>query len=380
MNRDTLVVHIEHCPVVCKFGCGDKYDPTTIDQHSKVCPDFVIPCTFCKVSLKRKSINSKEHIWICPRACSNGCGAVLPASNQEQHNNENCPNFQLTCTHECKKQFMRKDLEAHMQICPTACTLGCSAQVAPINQQCHEDKDCPMKEIHCIENVIGCSWVGKRSAISAHLESCLFKQLYPAINMLQQFQQRYEEQHARMLQNLKAELTLPTGAIMPFAGDVAPPGWALCDGRVLDTGSPEQRPLAYLLGARFGQQGKLPDLRDRSVVGMGTTNTKIGEAIGSATHTLTVAEMPAHNHGGRVTTSTTGMHSHKSCGSRISGSTMPSCLYPAWTREGNAYGERTDFMRESGDHAHTFDITSNGENNPLALIPPSLVLNFIIKY
>ena len=63
-----------------------------------------------------------------------------------------------------------------------------------------------------------------------------------------------------------------TGMILMFTGSTAPSGWAFCDGN-----------------------NGTPDLRDRFIVGAGSTYN-VAATGGAATHTLTEAEMPAHNH------------------------------------------------------------------------------------
>jgi microcystin-dependent protein len=74
---------------------------------------------------------------------------------------------------------------------------------------------------------------------------------------------------------------IPIGAIIMWSGSTAPTGWQLCDFSDILSG-----PLA-------GQ--KTPDLRDRFVVGTGTSYA-IGDTGGSNTVTLTEQQMPVHNH------------------------------------------------------------------------------------
>jgi len=75
--------------------------------------------------------------------------------------------------------------------------------------------------------------------------------------------------------------TIPIGGIIMWSGSVAPSGWALCDG---------------------GQYGSVhaPDLRGRFVLGMGNgvglTGRSLNQQGGEERHTLSIAEMPSHNH------------------------------------------------------------------------------------
>ena len=66
----------------------------------------------------------------------------------------------------------------------------------------------------------------------------------------------------------------PVGMITMWSGSTSniPTGWALCNG-----------------------SNGTPDLRNRFIVGAGSTYT-VGQTGGEATHSLTTAELPSHNH------------------------------------------------------------------------------------
>lgn len=101
-------------------------------------------------------------------------------------------------------------------------------------------------------------------------------------------------------------------------------GWLLCDGRPLNVN--DFRQLFAVIGYSFGGSGStfnLPDPMGRvpGFVGQssGGGNTWImGDVSGEETHTLTIAEMPAHNHGtdasnnvvGNGLTGLSGEHTH----------------------------------------------------------------------
>lgn len=94
----------------------------------------------------------------------------------------------------------------------------------------------------------------------------------------------------------------------PFLGEIrttsfnfAPKGWALCNGQLLPIN--QNQALFAILGTTYGGNGQtnfaLPNLQSRIVVHPGASHT-LGEVGGEATHSLTVAETPAHTHVARA--------------------------------------------------------------------------------
>lgn len=81
--------------------------------------------------------------------------------------------------------------------------------------------------------------------------------------------------------NLTTDLAalVPVGTIVAYAGTSAPTGWHLCNGTAHGSTA-----LQTVLGS-----ANAPDLRDRFVVGAGSTYSR-GNTGGEATHTLTAAE------------------------------------------------------------------------------------------
>lgn len=97
------------------------------------------------------------------------------------------------------------------------------------------------------------------------------------------------------------KLFIPAGIITEFAGDTPPLGWLICNGQHVPIS--EYPALFAAIGHRYGGSGTifaLPDHRGRVGVGMNPINSdfnQLGKLGGSATHTLTVNEMPSHEHG-----------------------------------------------------------------------------------
>ena len=117
---------------------------------------------------------------------------------------------------------------------------------------------------------------------------------------------------------LKSIPKTPAGIILPFGGELAPTGWILCDGRILDSNNyPE---LFRAIGYRFKSLSQLedlgfssdffavPDLRGRLPLGadnMGGTSANIvtagsadniGSIDGSETKLIDISQIPDHLH------------------------------------------------------------------------------------
>jgi microcystin-dependent protein len=83
-----------------------------------------------------------------------------------------------------------------------------------------------------------------------------------------------------------------------FAFNFAPRSWAQCNGQLLPIN--QNQALFSLLGTTYGGDGRvnfaLPDLRGRVPIHLGNGFTQ-GQMSGEENHTLTLQELPAHNHG-----------------------------------------------------------------------------------
>jgi len=90
--------------------------------------------------------------------------------------------------------------------------------------------------------------------------------------------------------------------IKMFGGNFAPRGYAFCDGQLLPIS--QYTALFSLLGTSFGGDGRttfgLPNLKDRIPIhagrGPGLSTRILGQSGGSASVTLTEAQIPSHTH------------------------------------------------------------------------------------
>jgi len=87
------------------------------------------------------------------------------------------------------------------------------------------------------------------------------------------------------------------GEIRMFAGNFPPAGWAMCNGQLLAIS--ENDTLFNLIGTTYGGDGQetfaLPNLQGRLPIHQGN-GFVIGEMGGTETVTLTVNQIPVHNH------------------------------------------------------------------------------------
>lgn len=235
--------------------------------------------------------------------------------------------------------------------------------------------------------------------------------------------------------------TIPTGAEMPMYATGAVSGWVRENGRTIGSASSGATERAnadcealflHLWGvdanlAVSGGRGAsaaadwaanktiaLPDARGRALVGlddMGSTDqgrlvggtfgfgdgTTLGSYGGSASHTLTEAQLAAHTHANTATASTNGLHSHAGA-TGASGSTVEyvsgvnTNLGVAAGAAGNAITSLADVVRNTyanhdhtigadGSHTHTITVSnvSVGSGTAHNNLQPFAVRSIYIK-
>jgi microcystin-dependent protein len=121
------------------------------------------------------------------------------------------------------------------------------------------------------------------------------------------------------------------GEIRMFAGNFNPSGWEFCNGQLMPIS--ENDTLFVVIGTTYGGDGQetfgLPNLQSRIPLHMGTdaatgTTFQIGEAAGVEQVTLTVAQIPAHNH---PLTATNDSGSQANAGNAVLAAQSPVSIY-----------------------------------------------------
>jgi len=152
---------------------------------------------------------------------------------------------------------------------------------------------------------------------------------------------------------------VPSGGIIMWSGAIAaiPTGWVLCDGN-----------------------NSTPDLRDRFVVGAGSTYA-VDDTGGSSTVSLTEANLPSHTHGaGTLAADSAGAHTH----------TTSNSFYNSGGSGGTAYSNKLSVteglsseitINSAGAHTHTISgsTASTGSGTAHENKPPYYALAYIMK-
>lgn len=164
--------------------------------------------------------------------------------------------------------------------------------------------------------------------------------------------------------------------ITMFAPNFAPRNWAFCNGQLLAIA--QNQALFSLLGTTYGGNGitnfALPNLKGRVPIGEGTgpglANYTLGQAGGAASTTLLLSNLPQHIHSpGTVPVSI-------DCDSQPASEQFPDGFYIAGINNSFAASSSPGVSMQAP--VYTATIGNTGNNQPIPLMPPYLVINYII--
>jgi microcystin-dependent protein len=195
---------------------------------------------------------------------------------------------------------------------------------------------------------------------------------------------------------------VPTGTIVMWGGTLAsiPTGWQLCDGSTSVSGPlrTQLQVQSFPFGQDFAGRARVPDLRERFIVGAGGSGGgnpgvagspyTVGQAGGSNEVQLQESEIPGHTHAvNAVNIPSSGAHTHTmTLNQRGGGINGP---YGLVSRENNDGGVNYPNSEASGVNstnsahthtvpAHTTNSTGGGDFHENR--PPFFALCFIIKH
>jgi microcystin-dependent protein len=164
------------------------------------------------------------------------------------------------------------------------------------------------------------------------------------------------------------------GEIRMFGGNFEPNGWKFCQGQMLQIS--EHEVLFNLIGTMYGGDGQstfgLPDLQSRVPIHMGTGGggTYIqGEPGGVESVTLTVNQIPIHNHAVQVATGPANQNVPAT--SSILSTEAESVANRAPVYAAYAAANQVQLAAQTVGNA--------GGNQPHSNIQPILAINFIIS-
>ena len=181
------------------------------------------------------------------------------------------------------------------------------------------------------------------------------------------------------------------GVIMGWGPTFAPRGWMFCQGQLLSIA--QNTALFSLLGVTYGGNGQstfgLPNLQGRVPVGagqsQGTSMYMQGQSGGAESTTLTVPQLPAHNHVATpALTSSILASSGNASLAAPSGSEVLAKAVGLDSQEGavsvSIYAPSTsaNTTLQGGPVSGTVGIAPTGNSQPVPILQPFQVIQYLI--
>ena len=167
-----------------------------------------------------------------------------------------------------------------------------------------------------------------------------------------------------------------TGIVVPWGSASIPSGFLLCNGQSVSTTT--YAALFAVIGYTYGGSGAsflVPDLTDRTVVGVSAANSKtLAQSIGANTVTPT-GNIAGSTGSTTLTTQQIASHGHNT-GIALMGMTGSAGFAGACC--GRAMGT-TVTSNTGGGQSHSHTLSANFAGTANSVLQPGLVLNYIIK-
>lgn len=180
---------------------------------------------------------------------------------------------------------------------------------------------------------------------------------------------------------------VPAGSVLDFAGSSAPSGYLICDGSLVSRTTYAR--LYDSIGTAWGVGDgsttfKLPDLRGRVTLGVGTGSSLTARTLaaigGTETHTLTTSEMPSHTHTQDSHNHTQNAHTHSATAYTTSGVNGVALQAFSNAHAPSAVVTNTVNSTTPTNNATTATNQTTGGDGAHNNMQPFAVLNKIIKF
>jgi microcystin-dependent protein len=169
-----------------------------------------------------------------------------------------------------------------------------------------------------------------------------------------------------------------TGIVVPWGSASIPSGFLLCDGTSYSTTT--YAALFAVIAYTYGGSGAsflVPDLRDRTIVGVSSANSKaLAAAIGANTVTPT-GNIAGSTGATTLTSAQIPSHSHTLAVGAQAGEAQGTGRYQPQFTQNVASTATTSNTGGGQSHDHTLSANFSGTAN--SVLQPGLVLNYIIK-